>query len=279
MARVATISIHAVVMLAMRDTSHPYELDSIAAWFILSEVAAGAPIMLSWAASLRGSKARVLVKIWGMLVFVGAICAFVMVRWANTNVDGNTCAGVEDDSTLVYNKGELFRDLASNALLGKFDIAAVAAASFGLLISVRPDKLWNGDSKSGTMPKLVKAIDTAGLAFSSAVLIAIIVLHERYLLGSPRLAMLLPITSYEQWNCWAAAGLIISATILNWMLPSKTPSKIKKSQIEYPDTWLSSPSGIDQPRPPMASTKPWRGRKTDLEWAGVMGKPAPSHVR
>ena len=87
MARVATISIHAIVMLAMRDLSHPLELDAISAWFILSEIAVAAPIILSWAPALRGSKARLLVKVWALLVFVGAICGFVVVQWAQAHAD------------------------------------------------------------------------------------------------------------------------------------------------------------------------------------------------
>jgi hypothetical protein len=279
MVRVATISIHAIVMLAMRDASHALELDIISAWFILSEVAAAAPIMLLWAPSLRGSKARLLVKLWGVLVFIGAICAFTTVQWAKTSLDERTCLESEIiDETLVYAKQALFSDLTSNALLGRFDIAAVAAASFGLLVSIRPDRLRTNQSTSNSMKALFKYVNIAGQVFSSAVLIAIIVLHERYLLGNPKLVMLLPVNSYEQWNCWAAAGLIASATILNWFLGSKMTSNHPKKQAGYTDSWLVATPASQKQHLPVISEKPWRGRRSDLEWAGVVGRPTPSHV-
>jgi len=296
MARVATIAIHAIVMLATKDLSHPFELDSISGWFILSEVAVATPIMLSWAPALEGSKARILIRIWAVFVFVGAICGFVVVKWASTHVDERTCpVGVNPDASIEYTRREIFSKLGSGALLGRFDIAAVAAASFGLWLSLRSDGFATGRKTSKIVRALVRYTDLAGLMLSSGVLIAIIVLHERYLLGSPKLPMLLPVTSYEQWNCWAAAGLIVLATILNWILGKPKDSEVQSAQIgidftwtghrdanllasSAADPWSVSQDGSSSGRWNSTTEKPWLGRKSDMEWAGVIGRPTPSHV-
>ena len=198
MARIATISIHAIVMLAMKDFSHPFELDSIPAWFILSEVAVAVPIMICWAPALRMSRARVLVKIWGVLVFIGAVCGYSTVRWAQSHVDEQTCSIGRHRSETEYSRDAVFSKLGSDTLLGKFDVAAIAAASLGLLVGLFPDKLSVGHQTSATTHNVARPVQVITGLLASVVLVALIVLHEQYLLKTPRLPMILPVTSYEQ---------------------------------------------------------------------------------
>lgn len=282
MARMATIAIHAIVMTAMKDISHPYELDGIAAWFMLSEVATAVPIMLSWAPALKESRAKFLIKIWNLLVLAGALCGFVTLRWAAKHVDGRSCrAGTILNKPSALAKDGLFSKLGINTLLAKFDTAAIAAASLGLLINLWPEKSMKPSQSTTVIGKLLRTLRTAGLVFCSTILVAIIVLHERYLLSSPRLPMLLPITSYEQWNCWAAAGLVALATVCNWMFGDRSNPSSNKT-VSHEEPWAAIGNEAQASREYSLWTgaieRPGRNRKSDLEWAGVVGKPTPSHV-
>jgi hypothetical protein len=195
-----------------------------------------------------------------------------------------------------FMKSDIFLGIASKALLGRFDIAAIAAASSGLWINLRPAKLWASKAGSSTIQSIFKYMDIAALLFASVVLVATIVLHELYLLRTPRLPMLLPVTSYEQWNCWVAAGLIVAATVLNWTfrnLKGETSQQKASWQTTSSGGWIGQQQHGDTASPHTSSrdawstklsgwqpssAKLWSGRKTDLEWAGVVGKPMPSHV-
>lgn len=284
-----------MVMLATKDVSHPFELDSIVAWFVLNEVAVGVPIMLWWAPALRGSKARSLVKMWSVMVFVGAICGYVNVRWTEGHVDKRSCHEKMDHS-MSFMKSDIFLGISSKALLGRFDIAAIAAALMGLWTNLRPAKLWISLAGSSAILSLLKCMDLVVLLFASVVLVVTIVLHELYLLRAPRLPMLLPVTSYEQWNCWVAAGLIVGVTVLNWMLGYRkggTSQQEASWQSTSNEGWIDQQQHGDPVSPHTSSRDPWSvklsgwqpgsaklwsGGRTDLEWAGVVGKPMPSHI-
>jgi hypothetical protein len=204
------------------------------------------------------------------------------------HLDEETCSvGPDSAISLTLQKGDLFSPFGSDTILGRFDICAVVAASIGVLIAVCPTRWRTGLNSSSSLSGFLKYFEFAGLLFSTIVFVAIIVLHERYLLGSARLPMLLPITSYEQWNCWAAAGLIVLATGVNAIVSenkSQGPvDRVAQKTAEDPP-WVTLDTTDNQNNfaktalPPISVEKPWRGRKSDLEWAGVMGKRTPNHV-
>jgi hypothetical protein len=258
MARIATICIHSFVLRATKDAGIALDLDLIGCWFLLSETAVAVPLMLSWAPALQQSKARLLIKIWGVLVFSAAICSYVAVGWARVVIDKRSCSD-ENNGGLEITKNEVFARLESGTLMGSFDIAAVAAASFGLWICVRPES-WSKSSSKQSSGKMFWLLEAGGLGFASVVLLAAIVLHERYMLGGPRIPMLLPLTSYEQWYCWVATGMIAAATSINWLLGTE-----KKFAAPVVNEILLSKPG----------SKP----SLDLEWGSILGKPSPSYIR
>jgi hypothetical protein len=263
MARVATISIHAVVLLAMKDVSHPLDLDIIGSWFILSETAVAVPLMISWAPALQKSKARFLVRIWGVLVSVGAICGYVAMQWSREHIDERTCLGndvvIDHGSSLALRKNVIFAGLAKGTVFNGFDIAAVAATSFGLWICLRPAS-WSQSTPKKEPQRLVYLVEMTGLVFASVVIVAVVVLHERYMFSKPPVPMLLPVTSFEQWNCWAATGIIAIATLTNWLYGGR--HKRRTIAVNF-----SEPTNSAFPA------------KSDLEWAGIVGRPSPSYVR
>jgi hypothetical protein len=64
--------------------------------------------------------------------------------------------------------------------------------------------------------------------------------------------------AFEQWSCWAAAGLVVAATVLNWVV-----GKISSSQVA-PLQLYEQEAGDDVEKG---------------DWHGILGKPTPAMVR
>ncbi|KIW07328.1 uncharacterized protein PV09_02178 [Verruconis gallopava] len=263
MTRVSTIVIHSFVLLATKNSSRPWDLDTIGSWFILSEVAASIPALLCWSPALHMSKARYLVKTWGVMVFAGAVCGFTTVRWAGRHTRSQTCMTVDNaDGYHVQtsiSRDNIFSPLTSRSILGKFDVAAVVAATFGLWTCIRPDSWSKYDAKRSSR-RVIAVLELLCAVFSTTVLVASVVLHEKYMLQSPRLPMLLPLTAYEQWSCWAATGIILVATLANWALGGdKKPFNVagNYSQRRYQNEIETD---------------------SRLEWSGILARPLPAYV-
>ncbi len=164
-----------------------------------------------------------------------------------------------NDGSLDVTKNEVFAKLEPCTFMGSFDIVAIAAFSFGLWICVRPES-WSKSSSKQSPRKRVWLLEAGGLCFASVLLLAAIVSHEMYMLGGPQIPMLLSSTFYEQWNCWAATGMIVSATLINWLLGTeKTSAAAVINQISL--------------------SKPDSKTSLDLEWGSILGKPSLSYIR
>ena len=114
MVRVATISFHAIALLATETNSdQTFDLDIIGTWVILSGVGVALPLLLGWAPSLKSSKARPLVRIWGVLVVAGAICAYVSLRRNFGHIWSSSCTSaskprLRNDHVVALNSRSLF---------------------------------------------------------------------------------------------------------------------------------------------------------------------------
>src|SRR5436190_2511179 len=99
MTRTAGLALHAFALLGVLEWElakpieiRSFDLDILGTWALLSIVATSVPMMLSWAPSLRTSKARPLVRIWGLLVAAGALCSYAGVRKITTvENEADTC--------------------------------------------------------------------------------------------------------------------------------------------------------------------------------------------
>lgn len=275
MARVATISIHAIVLLATKSDTQPFALDIIGSWFILSEVAVAVSLLLSWAKSLRTSKARFLVRTWGILVAVGAICAFVTLKWAIKNAHLATCPGSSIAAgSISIVRDQIFSRLNSDTLLGEFDLMAIILNGFGVWICLRSDN-WDPGS---FLRSALAFVEIAFLFLAVVVLVTTIVLHEMYLLGKPHIPMLEDVTSFEQWSCWAATGLVVSATVANWLF-NKDPPKLTTYTSEHSEGEHSIPD-LEWAGGSAKSYLGWngKGKRSDLESTGVLASPPPTYI-
>jgi hypothetical protein len=286
MVRTAIMALHAITLLTVLPPSKDFEtkdplvilpafdLDIIGTWFILSAVGTANPLLLGWARALRESKARLLVKIWGCLVVVGSVCAFVaMRRSANGGVVYNSdhfreselarsrCSNsnksrLRTTDAVVFDTERIFGRLRRETLIWKFDTAALVLMSLAVFTS-----LWT--AKAGTTYSALRVwLGRSFMASAAVVLPAIIILHELFLLksnpGVAAIPMAEGLKAFDQWSCWAATSLVIVATVLNWVVEQKGHTQVDPVQVYRQE------SNIDVEKD---------------GWQGILGNPTPAFVR
>ena len=66
-------------MLACISTTHHavMDLDVVGSWAVLSTAMLMLIPMLEWSFALRDSRARAVVRVWGILITIGMICSFI----------------------------------------------------------------------------------------------------------------------------------------------------------------------------------------------------------
>ncbi|KAF2422206.1 hypothetical protein EJ08DRAFT_653228 [Tothia fuscella] len=254
------MALHAIVLLgsthfAPEDstTSNTVDLDIVGTWVVLSAVGAALPLFLGVAPALKTSKARPLVRAWGVLVIIGAVGAFVCLRnsdrsavrlilVAKTTLEAldkacsnATHAPLRSGEAIPIKTTRLFTKIGGQSLTGKLDIAALVTMGFGVYTCLKkavfrsstsiPEPLYPGDESSprgkDTANWLVHRIEKLGLWMAAIVVAAIVVLHEMFILKGGELPMLEGLKAYEQWNCWAGTGMVVLATIINWSFGQK----------------------------------------------------------
>jgi hypothetical protein len=289
MARTAVIAFHAITLLAVLISSKDYEtqgplailpvfdLDIIGTWIILSAVGVAIPLLLGWAPALRKSKARLLVRIWGCLVIVGAVCAFVAMRRSatvgvNYNFDdfreretaryrclNSNKSPLRTADAIVFEAERIFGRLKKGTLIWKFDTAAWVPMGFAVLSC-----LWRAKATAEKSAYRTFGIWLGNLVMvlAAIVLLATITLHEIFLLESNPGVTAIPTTeglkAFEQWSCWAATGLVIVATVLNWVVEKTRPTQVPSSQLYEQE----SDNGVEKGG-----------------WQGILGKPTPAIIR
>jgi len=256
MTRTAALSLHSLALLGVLEKElrdHPHsssvDLDILGTWAVLSVVAAAVPMMLGWAPSLRQSGARPLVRIWGVLVSVAAICAYVaMHRMKSLTADAINCTNVgklpmrRTGDPLEIGWDALFLQAPAKQVMRGWDIAALIVVSFsiwacfkpGRVGTVKPPPNWNGAAGNSQIQTQtfdncifspgIMAFEAVFLTSSVLVFYGIVALHELWLWKAD-VPALEGLDGFEQWSSWVATGLVIIATIVNWLLGIKSESK------------------------------------------------------
>jgi hypothetical protein len=256
MVRTVVISLHAIALLAVlhhQQKSSPealaiFDLDNLGAWSVLGAVGTAMPMLLGWAPSLRQTKARPLVRIWGLMTIVGAVCAYAAVDRARKFGKDQTgsqeaCAAAGPwpmrggEESVAFSSTTLF-NAPHEKLIKGWDIAGLLMMAFGAwsclrlgrvgqsaLMASRLDVL-NPIQKTPDLPKTsFGVLLEKTLIFTSLVIFwGFLGLHERYLFQEaiPELEQK---DSFEQWSCWAATALVVMATVLNWTLDRTTRAR------------------------------------------------------
>lgn len=248
MTRTAAQSLHAFALLGVLEWERrrhlsvfSFDSDIIGTWAILSITATAVPMMLAWTPSLAKSKARLLVRIWGVLVTVAAICAYVGIhRVADLPANGNEC--VDAGPFPMRQRGEPIAIAWSNLFLGPprgqivrgWDIAAVLTMGFGIWACLRMrsvgrvnDTKWDGIVGSSQVQRstfdnfvcspFICAVEMLSLTLDIIVFYGLVVLNELWL-WEAEVPTLEGLDAFESWGVWVATGLVIFATIVNWVL-------------------------------------------------------------
>jgi len=255
MTRTAALSLHSFALLGVLENelrhSPPLssvDLDILGTWAVLSVVAVAVPMMLSWAPSLMQSKARPLVRIWGVLVAAGAICAYVgMHRIKTLTASAPDCALMaklpmrRTGNPLEISWDELFLQPPAQQAMRAWDIAALVVVAFGIWACFKPGRVgakspstWDGAPGNSQIqvPTFDNSVFSPGIFAFEAVFLTlgvlvfygIVILHEIWL-WKANVPVLEGLDGFEQWNSWVATGLVIIATVLNWMLGLKSETK------------------------------------------------------
>lgn len=289
MTRTAAIAFHAIALLvtlappktfASQDPLEilpAFDLDIIGTWIVLSAVSAAVPLLLGWSAALKRSQARFLVKTWSCLIVIGGVCAFVAIRKSITSGVGYDSDDLGERETVhdmclsssksplrageavLFDAERIFGRLRRGTLLWTFDTMALVSMGFVVFICLLGSKT---KSRQSACYDLWFRLGGLIMVMSAVVLPAIIVLHELFLLksypGSAALPMTEGLSAFEQWNCWAATGLVLAATVLNWLVGKKRTKQA-----------TSLPVHEEQ------------GANEILEnnWNGLIGKPLPAMIR
>jgi len=275
MTRTAGLALHAFALLgvlewelAMPVEIRSFDLDILGAWAILSVVATSIPMMLAWAPSLLTSKARPLIRIWGVLVVAGAVCAYAGFRKIATVVnEDNTCENairlpmrkyVVPESLLL---NEVFMAPGRQQVMRGWDIAALVVLGFGIWACVRIGRVGEIESKlsrnlrggagSNQVQKLqfnalictpvIVGLEKLGLFAVLVVFYGLVALHELWL-WTATVPVLEGLDAFEQWSCWVMTGLVVIATIINWILSRRSVPRSSAWQ----DRFKSLEGGLDE---------------------------------
>ncbi|KAL8904285.1 MAG: hypothetical protein Q9207_003381 [Kuettlingeria erythrocarpa] len=248
----ASACVHAVLLAAVSTkTNRPLDLDVFGVYIIISSAIIVLGPMLDWCKPLRQSAARIILKVWGVLLSVGLVCAFATI-WQpyeatmichRTPLRPKPCVSSDDQDGKELENCDKMHSLPHDRLFGK-DFNALrgsAVASFVLmalsLLSVLASRsgdavvIWEKDQRRFTLrhgyehehkeisfnttkPWLIKIFFgiVAPIAF-----VANIVAAEIYILRPPRLPTIEDHYAVGQWNAWVGVALILAAAgIAQW---------------------------------------------------------------
>jgi hypothetical protein len=255
MTRTAAQSLHAFALLGVLEwelhrhlSVFSFDSDIIGTWAVLSITATAVPMMLAWAPSVANSKARPLVRIWSVLVTAASICAYVGIhRVADLPANGNKC--VDAGSFPMRQRGEpiaiawsdLFLGPPKGQILRGWDIAVLLTMSFGIWGCLRPrsvgrvkDSKWDGIVGSSQVQQstfdnfvcspFTCAVEMLFLTLDIIVFYGLVVLNELWL-WEAKIPALEGLDAFESWGVWVATGLVILATIVNWVLGRRSKPK------------------------------------------------------
>lgn len=266
MTRTAGLALHAFALLgvlkwelAMPIKIRSFDLDILGTWAILSVVATSIPMMLSWAPSLQTSKARPLVRIWGVLVTVAALCSYVGIHKISTVVNENdTC---ENSARLPMRRdvvpeplplNQLFMTPQRQQVVRVWDIAALVVLAFGIWTCVRIGRVgvveskssrnWYGGTGSYQVQKLqfnpvtcaptIVGLEKLALFAVPVIFYGLVILNELWL-WTAVVPVLEGLDAFEQWSCWVMTGLVMIATIINWILSRRSARKSSAWQGQF----------------------------------------------
>ena len=266
MTRTAGLALHAFALLGVLEWElakpieiRSFDLDILGTWALLSVVATSIPMMLSWAPSLVTSKARPLVRIWGVLVAAGALCSYVGWHKISAVVnEGDTCENAVHLAMRKYVVPErlplnqLFMTPRRQQIVRVWDIAALVVLAFGIWVCVRrgrvgvveskPSRNWYGGAGSYQLEKLqfnadiytpaIVGLEKLLLFAVPVVFYGLVVLHEVWL-WTAAVPVLEGLDAFEQWSCWVMTGLVMIATIINWILSRRSASKRSAWQGQF----------------------------------------------
>jgi len=266
MTRTAGLALHAFALLGVLKWElvkpvevRSFDLDNLGTWAILSVVATSVPMMLSWAPSLQTSKARPLIRIWGVLLAAGALCSYVGVHKVSTMVNENDKC--ENAVRLPMRKyvmpeslslNQLFMDPRRQQVVRVWDIVALVVLTFGIWTCVRMGRVgvlkskssrnWYGGVGSHQVQKLqvnavictptIVGLEKVVLFAVPVVFYGLVILNELWL-WTADVPVLEGLDAFEQWSCWVMTGLAMIATIINWILSRKSASKSSTWQGQF----------------------------------------------
>jgi hypothetical protein len=258
MTRTAGLALHAFALLGVLNWElvmpveiRSFDLDILGTWVILSVVATSVPMMLSWAPSLMTSKARPLVRIWGVLIAAGALCSYVGVHKISTVVnEDDTCENAVRlpmrryvvPERLPLNK--FFMAPRRQQIVRAWDIAALVVLAFGIWTCVRIGRVgvvkskssrnWYGEAGSHQVQKqpfnavictpTIVGLEKLVLFAVPVVFYGLVILHELWL-WTAAVPVLEGLDAFEQWSCWIMTGLVMIATIINAILSRRSTPK------------------------------------------------------
>ncbi|KAF2399367.1 hypothetical protein EJ06DRAFT_530918 [Trichodelitschia bisporula] len=219
--RTAVIALQAFALLAI--ARHPgsipaKDLDIFAAWEVLGASACALPLLLGWAPVLRGSRARPLVRVWGLLILAGACCAYAAQEWRVEDRAGERCADAR--LGMKGNHGAVAAEIRPSRprLVHAFDIAALVMAAFGAWACVRPrveTAVGSEEAEVGMRMRVLRGLERAAVVVSVVVFWGFVGVHERWLEGLPEEVSR---GSFDQWGPWAATGVVLLATLVDYCL-------------------------------------------------------------
>lgn len=161
----------------------------------------------------------------------------------------------------AFDMDRIFGKLNRENLVWAFDTIALVSMSFAVPVCLLGSKPKPRARQSADQA-LAMWLGALVRLLSAIVLPIIIVLHEMFLLkrntGSAAVSMTEGLKAFEQWSRRAATGLVIAATVLNWMVGER-----KSKQASSPQLYGQRGSNDAE--------------KTD--WSGILGKPVPAVIR
>ena len=202
------------------------------------------PMLLGWAPALRASKARPLVRTWGIMAIVGAVCAYVATVRARSFGSANSggrqaavsCSGLDalpmrrGEELLAIPWASVF-DMPHEKLIRSWSIGAIVMMAFGGWSCLRMGRVGRSalmasvtDALSPTQSTQSSKVGAMGIIFERCLVLTsmvffwgLVALNERFFFRQ-RIPELEERDSFEQWSCWVATGLVVLAAALNWTL-------------------------------------------------------------
>jgi hypothetical protein len=240
-------AIHAVALSLLPRQLQVLDLDVVGCWCILSFAAIMVGPMLKWSASLRDSTSRPIIRFWGVLVLVGAICAYVTLNQAYTS--SPACVDVSNQKTLTsplqlvpgqfnctyscFSTHQLFRSPQELAVIPTarafgprftavfaVGICVFVVAIIGLFSSFKhnksiPTEEFPSSSTDIACTKLVLYKWFIAAVFLP-ILVTTIVVNELYLLSPLQMPVADKAYSVGQWATWVSCGLVTIAAIVDF---------------------------------------------------------------